>query len=348
MSYFLWRLYKSFEGEILVIPGKAAMFFVVLGLFCIYFIPVGPYVLSLLTFTIIFAIFAASWDLLFFAGQLNLGQGALFGVAGYVAAILDLNFGLPSGLAIILGAIGGVIIGLIVGIPALRMRGPYFAILTLAFPVILTGVVFALPDLTGGELGLSGISSLLESDMSVYYICLIVMLVSVFIMWKLTDTRSSIVRTGIIFKAIAEDEIAARTSGINTPKYKLLAFAVSGFFAGIAGGLYVYVMKVAGPSMLALLFGLYPVIWTIFGGAASIYGAVVGVFILYPISGGLFAAIPELRMIIFTALIIVIILFMPEGISHWIRDKTERMCPRCKLINITTRKYCRACNAPLH
>lgn len=347
MSYFLWRLYKSFKGEILVIPGKAAIFFVLLGLFCIYFIPVGPYVLTLLIFTIIYAIYAASWDLLYFTGQLNLGQGALFGVAGYGAAILDLRFGLPSGLAIILGAIGAVIMGLIVGIPALRLRGPYFAILTLAFPVILTGVAFAFSDVTGGELGLSGISYLSESDMAVYYICLIVMLVSVFIMWKLTDTRSSIVRTGIIFKAIAEDEIAARTSGINTPKYKLLAFAASGFFAGIAGGLYVYVMKVAGPSMLALLFGLYPVIWTIFGGAATIYGAVVGVFILYPISGGLFAAMPELRMIIYTALIIIIILFMPEGISHWLRDKTERICPRCKLINMTTRKFCRACDAPL-
>lgn len=347
MPYFLWRLYKTFEGEILAVPGKAVGFFGIIFLFCIYFIPIHPYALRILTFSSIFAIYAASWDLLYFAGQLNLGHGAFFGVAGYVTAILDLQLHLPSGVSIILGATGGVMSGLVLGIPALRMRGPYLAILTLAFPVILEGVVFAFPDITGGELGLSGISSLSESDMSVYYICLVAMLLSVLIMWKLTDTRSSIVRTGIVFKAVAEDEIAARTSGINTPKYKLLAFAVSAFFAGISGGLYVYVMKVAGPTMFHPLFSLYPVIWTIFGGAASIYGAVAGVFILYPFWGGLFAVTPELRMIIYTALIIIIILFMPEGISHWFRDRTERMCPRCKLINSRRRSFCRACSAAL-
>jgi len=347
MSYFLWRLYKNFEGEILAIPGKTVVFFVVILLFCLYFIPVHPFVLRILTFSCLYAIYAASWDLLYFAGQLNLGHGAFFGIGGYVAAILDLQLHLPSGVAIIFGAIGAVLSGFILGIPALRMRGPYLAILTMAFPVILSGIVFAFSDITGGELGLSGISSLSESDISVYYICFVVMLFCVLIMWKITDTRSSIVRTGIVFKAIAEDEIAARTSGINSPRYKLLAFAISAFFAGMGGGLYVYVMKVAGPTMFHPLFSLYPVIWTIFGGAATIYGAVIGVFILYPFWGGLFAAASELRDIIFNALIILIILFMPEGISRWFRDRTERICPRCKLVNSRRRSFCRACSAAL-
>ncbi len=347
MKYFFWRLYKDFEGGILAIPGKAMLFFILLVLIFIGISPIGAYSLKILTFTLVFAIFASSWDLLFYAGQLNLGHGAFFGVAGYIAAILDLNLHLPAWATIILGAISGVISGLILGIPALRMRGPYLAILTMAFPVILSGIVFAFSDFTGGELGLSGISSLAESDITVYYICLVVMVISFLIMWKLTDTKSKIVRTGIVFKAIAEDEIAARTSGINTPEYKLLAFAISSFFAGISGGLYVYVMKVAGPSMFHPLFSLYPVIWTIFGGAATIYGAVIGVLILYPFWGVLFAATPELKMIIFTALIIIIILYMPEGISHWFRDKTERICPRCKLINSKRRTSCRACSANL-
>lgn len=347
MPYFLWRFYKIFEEEILAVPGKNVAFWGSIFLFCIYFIPIHPYALRIITFSSIFAIYAASWDLLYFAGQLNLGHGAFFGVSAYVAAILDLQLHLPIGLSIVLGAISGVICGLILGIPALRMRGPYLAILTLAFPVILSGVVFAFSDITGGELGLSGISSLSESDLMVYYICFIVMIISVLIMWKLVDTKSTFVRTGIVFKAVAEDEIAARTTGINTPKYKLLAFALSAFFAGISGGLYVYVMKVAGPSMFHPIFSIYPVIWTIFGGAGSIYGAVFGVFILYPFWGGLFAATPELRMIIFNGLIILIILFMPEGISHWFRDKTEKICPRCKIVNSRRRSACRACKAPL-
>ncbi len=331
----------------MVVPGKATFFFILLSLLIIGLIPIGPYILKMLTFTAIFAIYASSWDLLYFAGQLNLGHGAFFGVAGYVAAILDLNLHLPPWATIVLGAISGVVSGLILGIPALRMRGPYLAILTMSFPVILSGIVFAFSDFTGGELGLSGISSVSESDRTVYYICLVTMIISFLILWKLSDTKSRIIRTGIVFKAIAEDEIAARTSGINTPRYKLLAFAVSAFFAGISGGLYVYVMKVAGPSMFHPLFSLYPVIWTIFGGAATVYGAVMGVLILYPFWGVLFAATPELKMIIFTALIIIIILFMPEGITHWFRDKTERICPRCKLINSKSRTICRACSVDL-
>jgi branched-chain amino acid transport system permease protein len=107
-------------------------------------------------------------------------------------------------------------------------------------------------------------------------------------------------------------------------------------------------MAVVGPSTLDFVFSIYPLIWTIFGGAASIYGPVVGAYILYLLSSQLLVVLPEVRMAIFTIVIIGMILFMPEGISRWIRDKAEIVCPRCKMINNVRRNTCRICNAPLH
>ena len=97
-------------------------------------------------------------------------------------------------------------------------------------------------------------------------------------MWKITDSN-----TGIIFHAIREDELAVRSAGINTTRYKLLAFCLSGFFAGVSGGLYAHFMRIAGPSTLEVSMSFQVVIWAVFGGIVTIYGPVGAVFILYPL-----------------------------------------------------------------
>ncbi len=348
MRYCLWRFLKTIEGEVLAIPGRAIAAIGVLLLLSLGFFDMSPYLRNVLTFSSIFAILAASWDLLFSSGQLNLGHGAFFGASSYMSAILSSKVGLPIWITIPMGAVTGVLIGVVVAIPALRLRGPYLAIVTLAVPVILQGIVFLFPAITGGELGLFGLPSISDSPIFRYYFCLVVMLLSVAVMYKLTDTRSRFVRTGIVFHAIREDEISARTTGINTVRYKILAFALSGFFAGISGGLYAHTMKVVGPSTLEFIFSIYPLIWTIFGGPGTIYGPVIGAYFLYILSTQLLVIFPEIRMAIFTAIIIAMILFMPEGISRWIRDKLETRCPRCKVINRVGRGYCRVCGTPIH
>jgi branched-chain amino acid transport system permease protein len=349
MRDYAWSLRKSFQGEILAVPGTAIAFFFLLFLFFVPVITSNPYILGILIFTSIYAIYGASWDFLSgFTGQVNFGHAVFFGVGAYATGLLNLKLGLPPAAAIPFGALFAVLTGLIVGIPALRLRGHYLALVTLAFPIMLTGVVLAFPDFTGGELGLYGISPLSGSRVLTYYISLIVMIASVLILWKLTDARSTFVRTGVILHAIREDEITARASGINTTKYKLLAFCISGFFAGIAGGLSAHFLQIAGPSNLTLFFSFQPIIWTIFGGIATIYGPVTGVYILYPLMEILRVSIPQFRMLIFALIVIFVLLFMPQGITSWFRDKIEVECPRCKLTNVATRQYCRACNAPLH
>jgi branched-chain amino acid transport system permease protein len=348
----LSRLFKDFQGDVVAIPGRliALIFFVLL--FLIPAFTQQSYILRMLIFTNMFVIFAVSWDFISgYTGQLNFGHALFFGVAAYTTALLnrggDLGPHWPIWVTIPLGAIAAVIAGVVMCLPALRLRGPYLALVTLAFPLILLGIIFSFTQFTGGELGISGIDRISDSRTVEYYVSVVVMIVSVFIMWKLTDAQSGLVRTGIILHAIREDEIAARASGINTIRYKLFAFAVGGFFAGIAGGFYAHFMRIAGPSSLDLTLSFQAIIWTVFGGIVSIYGAVVGVYILYPLTESL-RFISQYRMLIFAVIVILILLFMPEGIAVWIRDKIERQCPRCKLTNVSWRHTCRACSADLY
>ncbi len=350
MIDFLQDRYRDFKGDVLAIPGRVIAMLFFLFLFLVPLFVSSPYVLKMLIFTSIFAIFAVSWDLLSgYLGLMNLGHALFFGVAAYTDALVHIHFGFPPWLAIGCGAVASVLAGLVIGIVALRLRGVYFALVTLAFPIIVAGVVLSWHQLTGGEFGLSGISRLTGSRVVDYYVVLITMVASIMIMWKLTDVRSSVIRTAVIFHAIREDEVTARISGINTTKYKMLAFGVSAFFAGISGGLYAHVIRVVGPSTLELSLSLNAFIWTIFGGIGTIYGPVVGVYIIYPMMEFLTFApgLVQFRTIILSLLLIIVILFMPQGIAHRIRDKIEKECPRCKLSNSGFRRTCRACSAEL-
>ncbi len=342
------RLLKDFRGDVLAIPGRliALIFFVTL--FLVPLITQEPYILRTLIFANIFVIFAVSWDLLSgYTGQINFGHALFFGVAAYTSALLNLRLGLQPWATIPLGALAGMVAGLVVSLPALRLRGPYLSLVTLAFPFILLGVIFTFTDFTGGELGVSGLARISDSRTVDFYISALVMLVSVLIMWKLTDAKSSIIRTGIILHAIREDEITTRASGINTVRYKALAFAVGGFFAGVAGAFHAHFMRIAGPANLDLLLSFQAIIWTVFGGITSIYGAVAGVYTLHPLMEFL-RVVPEVRILIFAAIVVLILLFMPEGIAVWVRDKLERECPRCKLSNMAFRHTCRACETRLY
>ncbi len=332
----------------LSIPGRLIALVFLVFLFFIPLITQQPYTLRILILSNIFVIFAVSWDFISgYTGQINFGHAMFFGVAAYTAALLNKHLGLEPWATIPIGALAAVLAGVVMCLPALRLRGPYLSLVTLALPLILLGVIRAFPEVTGGEHGISGVAALSDSRLLDYYISVLVMIPSVMIMWKLTDAKSALVRTGIILHAIREDEIATRASGINTIRYKLFAFIIGGFFAGIAGGLYVHFLKVAGPSTLNLMLSFQAIIWTVFGGIVSIYGAVVGVYVLFPLMEFL-RVIPELRVILFTIVVILILLFMPEGIAVWIRDKLEEECPRCKLSNASWRRTCRACGASLH
>jgi branched-chain amino acid transport system permease protein len=340
--FYLRKLFTVLKNEVLVLPSRvvAVLFFFILLLLPVF--TKDAYLLRIFTLTSIFAILAASWDLLSgFTGQMNFGHALFFGVGAYGTALLNKYAGIPPWGTIPLGALGAVLSGLIIGIPCLRLRGTYLALTTLAFPIILMGIVFALPDLTGGELGISGIARLAGSRVASYYIAVVTMLGLCTIMWKITDSN-----TGIIFHAIREDELAVRSAGINTTRYKLLAFCLSGFFAGVSGGLYAHFMRIAGPSTLEVSMSFQVVIWAVFGGIVTIYGPVGSVFILYPLLE-LLRFWQDYRTLMFAGVVLLILLYMPDGLFPWLRDKIEKECPRCKIRNVATRHTCRVCTAPL-
>src|SRR5207237_7360875 len=181
------------------------------------------------------------------------------------------------------------------------------------------GILCAVPERSGGELGVSGVRSILSSRMANYYLIAAVILALVYALWAIADSRF-----GLVLHAIRDDEVAARASGINTPRYKLLAFAVSAAAGGFAGALFAHYLAVAGPSTLEVALSFQVVIWGIFGGAATIYGPVAAVFLLYPFTEWLASqefvfgdkkiVFGELRLLIFAVIVLLVLLFMPRGL----------------------------------
>jgi len=302
----LRRLLKDFRWGVLPVPGRliAVIFFAAVFILPLI-VNIPSYYMLILTFTNIFVIFAVSWDFLSgYSGLVNFGHALFFGVGAYSSALLYKYLGWQPAVTIPLGAVAATLIGVITCFPALKLRGPYLSLLTMAFPIMLLGVVIAFKNITGGEYGIMDLPRLASGPLGMYYIVLLVMTVAVLIMWKLTDAGSTFVRTGLIFHAIREDEITARATGINTIRYKLLAFAIGGLFAGLAGALYIHVIRVAGPSTLTLTLSFQAVIWVVFGGIVSIYGAVVGVYTLFPLVEIMRQTIPGYEFLVLSVIVI--------------------------------------------
>ena len=282
--------------------------------------------------TCIFATFAASWDLLAgYAGQVNFGHALFFGAGAYTSALLSLRLGC---LAVDRGrhrrCWSPPLIGLCVGYLCLRLRGSYLSLATLAFPLIPSGS--SSPSRTSpAESWVSrALQSLATSRIGNYYIAAISMLVLVFGLWAFADSRF-----GLSSTPSATTSWPRAPSGIDTTRYKMAVFGISAAAAGITGALYAHFMRGAGPSTLETALSFQVVIWGVFGGLATIYGPVTAVFLLYPLTEwlGSFSAFGELRLLIFAVIVLLVLLFMPRGLTPWIRDRIETRCPRCKQRN---------------
>lgn len=337
------NIYNYIKREFLPVPTR------VLALICLIILALlpllidQPYVLRIFIMIFIFSVFAASWDLISaYTGQLVLGHALFFGVGAYACAMLNTMLGWPPLITIPIGSVLAVAMGLIAGFPALRLKGIYLGLTTMAMPVVLIAIIEYFRDLTGGEQGIIGIQQLVSDRTYFYYASLAVMVVSIAILLKITRSK-----VGLIFQAIRDDEIAARASGVNTTYYKLLSFSLSGFFAGLAGGMYAHFMRVIGPSVFEFSFSFEPIIWTIFGGGASIVGPVLGVFVLVPIVQMLQVYLGDNATLIYYLILVVVVVFAPGGILRWIVRCLEKTCPHCLAVNVASRTYCRICSSSL-
>lgn len=242
-----------------------------------------------------------------FLGQLALGHAGFMGIGAYSAAIISMNMNLGSDtiqllISIVLGGLIAAIFGIIIGIPALRLEGDYLAIITLGFGEMIRVVVTNL-EITGGAKGLNGIP-LLTNFSHVYWITVL----TVVVIYTLIRSRH-----GRSIISIRENEIAANAVGVPTAYYKVFAFVLSAFFAGVAGGLYAHYMSILNPAKFGFMYSIEILVIVVLGGMGSITGSIVAAILLTLLPEAL-REFATYRLLIYAILLIVMMLFRPSGL----------------------------------
>jgi branched-chain amino acid transport system permease protein len=280
------------------------------------------YVLGLLTVAFFTAVFAMSWDLLFgFAGEVNFGPTFLIGLGAYTAGILDarLSPGIPLWLCVVAGAAAAVVGGVLLALPALRMRGPYFGLTTLVAVLMLQNFVVVFAGLTGGEIGLS-VPDVISIDATTnYWIAFGFMGISGAILYGLS--RSPI---GLVLQASGQDPVQAGALGFNVTKHKLFAFIVSAFFSGLAGALMVFYMGTASVgTFVDIAVGVQVIVAAVLGGRRTVIGAALGAIFLIGMGEAL-RPLGELATLLVSLMALVVVIFFPNGILGMLQGRASR------------------------
>lgn len=235
-------------------------------------------------------------------GQFSIGHAGFMSIGAYVSAILTLNFDMPFVLALVISGLVAAMFGVLIGIPTLRLNGDYLAIATLGFGEIIR-IVLLNTEYVGGASGLSGIPN--QTTWTIMFLFTLVTIVVINNFIRSTHGRACI--------AIRENEIAAEAMGINTTLYKVIAFSLGALFAGIAGGLSAHKFYVINPGSFNFLKSFEILVMVVLGGLGSTSGAVVGAIVLTVLFTVL-QEYPELRMIIYSAILILMMIFRPKGL----------------------------------
>jgi branched-chain amino acid transport system ATP-binding protein/branched-chain amino acid transport system permease protein len=281
----------------------------------------NPYLVYVVTIALVYVILAVGLNLLLgYAGQFAFANAALFGIGAYATGLLELRLGMPFWLALPAGAAFTATVGLLVALPALRLSGLYLALATMAFAqftqwtllnweVVTFGAGgFKLPP---GPFGIGGV----QSAPAIYYLTLAVTA-------GLVATADGVVRSrvGRAFVAIRDSEVAAETLGINLARYKRLAFALSAFYAGVAGGLYARALGFVAPEGFDLFQMVVHFSMVVVGGLGSVWGAVLGAGLLVGLQEAL-RAFKGAQEIAFGLLLMATIVFLPRGLISVLRGR---------------------------
>lgn len=234
-------------------------------------------------------------------GQFSIGHAGFLAVGAYISAICTMNLNLPFIVGLIVGAIVAAIMGLLIGIPTLRLRGDYLAIATLGFAEIIR-IVFLNWEYVGGASGMQ------VTQMTTWTYAFFATLITIIVISNFTNSRH-----GRACIAVREDEIAADSMGINTTFYKVIAFAIGAFFAGLAGGLFSHNFYIILPTQFGFLKSFDILIYVVLGGLGSMSGAIIAAIFLTVISLYL-QDFPETRMIIYSLVLIIVMLYRPSGL----------------------------------
>lgn len=274
------------------------------------------YLVGVLTVGLCYAMWAASWDFMSgLTGRENFGHSLFIGTGAYTAGFLNTTFDLNPWWGLPSGALVAVVFSLIIGIPTLRLKGPYFALAMLSGATVMQSFTIIFSRYTGGQDGLNGISPIIDSQISYYYLTLAFMVSSVFVL-KLIALSP----WGTILRAIRGDEATCQAAGINVNFYKITALMISAAVAGLAGALYGHYQLQVGPDLFAVILSINIIIIVYVGGMGTIYGP-AGAAILLTLLIEMLRGFSEYRLWVYTVILIFILFFLPKGLvaPAWMR-----------------------------
>jgi branched-chain amino acid transport system permease protein len=255
----------------------------------------------------LYALLALSFDFLaHYVGLVSLGGAFFIGTGGYMAAIMNTSFGLPPILTIPISTLVGAGICTLLLLPCLPLRGVYFAIVTLMYPLVLARVIEAL-DVLGGTDGIMGVASFPNRWVEQYFVILMVLLF-VFGIRRLVNQD-----IGLVFRAVMDNDQAVRASGMNIIYYKAIAVFIAAAMGCLAGACLVHIYMWSGISQFALDFSIIPIAATVIGGGGTLVGPLLGCLILVPLSE-LLRDFGTLRIVFYSLILVAFIMFRSEGI----------------------------------
>jgi branched-chain amino acid transport system permease protein len=286
----------------------------------------GNYTIFLISLLAVYSLVAIGLNLLMgYTGQIAAGHAGFLAIGAYFAAIFNAHFAwVPCPVILLLAGLFTGIVGFLLGIPILRLRGFYIAMATLAFGVVVSELILQWSSVTGGDNGFSvphaGIPGItLDTDYKLYYL-----IVSVTV--ALTVLARNFVKghIGRALVALRESEVAAETIGVDIARYKTIAFAVSAFYTGVAGGLFAYLITYLSPDAFTLELSIDFIAMIVIGGMGTIVGSIIGAVILTGMQQTL-AGLQDLQIFIFGLSLIVFMIFMPRGIMGMLLDLRDRV-----------------------
>ena len=279
-----------------------------------------PYVLHILIMAGLNIILASSLRFIATSGQISLGHGGMVSVGAFTSALLVMRLGLSFWAALPLAGLTTMILAFLVGYPFVRLKGIYFAMVTLFLAEFIRLTAEQWKSLTGGVAGIIAIPrpnpviipGLLNADFTskvdFYYLSLVMVVVTLLILHAIESSR-----IGMTFFSIQQSEFLAESIGIDSARFRVLAFSIGCFFAGMAGAFYSHYFTAMNPSSFGFLLGINVFIYMVVGGMLRFYGPIIGAFIL-TVTPELARELKEFEPFVFAGILLLIILFMPEGL----------------------------------
>lgn len=317
------RCIKAYTDDIFCLSSVREISYLILPrvlpialiLLLVFFVPL--YWKKVMVITFVMSIMAISWDFLASCGLISLGHALFFAMGAYVAGALNYYLGLPVYLTIPLATFTGGAISTMLVFPALRLRGIYFAVVTLIIPLMLMRVVEA-TKIIGGTEGISALSPLPGLEFGIG-ISMVAMWVTLFSLRRLITSDY-----GLIFIALMDNDRAVEASGLNILWFKVQAIFIGSTICAFCGAFMTHYYMSVGMSAFALDLSIFPVAATVVGGMGTLAGPLLGALVLGPLSEAL-RGLGTFRIVIYAALLVVFIVGLPEGLFHYLRRKYEQI-----------------------